>query len=129
LTEVIHFRKGSLAFEPYGPQGGGAASISRLVGMETSRTMGAGIARFDNVSIEWTVLYDELIVTLEGVFCLRVGEHVHETHPGDVLWIPANTPLRYEGDRATVFYALAPVDWKERHARVVRSKTFVRTAP
>ena len=32
--------------------------------------------------------------------------------PGDVLWIPENTSLHYEGDGATVFYALSPVDWK-----------------
>lgn len=116
MSDVIQFKRNSLAFEPYGDQGAGSASIARLVGPQHSNTMGAGMARFDNVSIEWTVLYDELIVVLEGVFRLRVGDKTFEATPGDVLWIPENTPLRYEGERATVFYALAPVDWKARHA-------------
>lgn len=115
MSEVIHFHRDALAFEPYGEHRTGSASIARLVGPQESNTMGAGIARFDKVSIEWTVLYDELIVALEGTFRLRVGERVYETKPGDVLWIPAHTPLRYEGDGATVFYALSPVDWRERN--------------
>ena len=38
-----------------------------------------------------------------------------EAEPGDVIWLPENTPLKYEGDKATVFYALHPVDWRRRH--------------
>lgn len=33
--------------------------------------------------------------------------------PGDVIWLPENTPLRHEGDRARMFYALHPVDWHQ----------------
>ncbi len=111
MNDVLLFRKADRTFEPYGNDPARAA-ISRLVGPEISRSMGAGIARFDDCSIAWTVLYDELIVTLEGTFRLRVGDTVHEAGPGDVLWIPENTSLHYEGDGATVFYALSPVDWK-----------------
>ncbi|MCP2091799.1 UNVERIFIED_ORG: ethanolamine utilization protein EutQ [Paraburkholderia sediminicola] len=115
MSEVIHFQRDATPFEPFGDQGSGSASIARLVGPQLSRTMGGGVARFDNVSIEWTVLYDELLFTLDGTFTLRVGEHVYETRPGDVLWIPTGTSLRYEGCGATVFYAIAPVDWRERN--------------
>ncbi|MOA20931.1 Ethanolamine utilization protein EutQ [compost metagenome] len=113
MSEVIHFQRSARTFEPYGDDPR-QASICRLVGPELSQTMGAGVARFDGCSIAWTVLYDELIVTLEGYFRLRVGDAVFDTEPGDVLWIPANTPLVYEGEGATVFYALHPVDWKTR---------------
>ena len=34
--------------------------------------------------------------------------------PGDVIWIPANTPLRYEGKAGKIFYTVYPVDWKKR---------------
>ena len=116
MAGVVHFRKSERVFEAYGDDPA-RATISRLVGPELSKTMGAGIARFDNCSIEWTVLYDELIVTLEGHFSLRVGEEVFETGPGDVLWVPANTALAYEGEGATVFYALHPVDWRTRNIK------------
>lgn len=79
--------------------------------------MGAGVARFDNCSIEWTVLYDELIVTLEGRFKLRTETEAFDCSPGDVLWIPANTRLWYEGESATVFYALSPVDWRQKQVK------------
>ncbi|MBN9235868.1 ethanolamine utilization protein EutQ [Mesorhizobium hungaricum] len=116
MSVVVHFKSSDRVFEPYG-ESSDKASISRLVGPGLSKSMGAGVARFDGCSIAWTVLYDELIVTLEGTFRLRVGDAVHECAPGDVLWIPAHTPLHYEGDGATVFYALSPVDWRQRAER------------
>ena len=93
----------------------GESKISRLVTPDISTTMGAGIACFDGCSVEWTVLYDEMIVVLEGRFRLRVGEEVYDATPGDLIWIPENTPLRYEGEKARVCYALFPVDWRQRH--------------
>lgn len=113
-TQVVHFRKSEMRFAAYGGPPG-KATIARLVGPDISKTMGAGIATFDGCSIEWTVLYDEVIVVLEGTFRLVVGKETHVCTPGDVVWIPENTPIRYEGDKATVFYALHPVDWRRKH--------------
>lgn len=115
MSEVIFFKKADRVFDAYGDDPA-KASIARLVGTEISQTMGAGVARFDGASIAWTVLYDELIVTLEGVFRMRAGDRVFEAGPGDVLWIPANTPLVYEGEAATVLYVVYPVDWSTRVA-------------
>src|SRR5262249_2684601 len=94
--------------------------IARLVTPEISRSMGAGIATFDGCSIEWTVLYDEVIVVLDGRFRLRTGEgykRTIEAGPGDVIWLPENTPLKYEGDKATVFYALRRRTWRGAQGR------------
>jgi ethanolamine utilization protein EutQ len=113
MTDVVIFRKSERVFEAYGDDPA-RAGISRLVGTDLSKTMGAGIAKFDDCSIAWTVLYDELIVTLEGSFTLRVGDRVYDTVACDVLWVPKGTALAYEGKGATVFYALDPVDWKTR---------------
>jgi len=117
MTEPRHFKRGAMTFETYGGPPG-AATIARLVTPEMSQSMGAGVATFDGCSIEWTVLYDEVIVVLDGRFRLRTGEgykRTIEAGPGDVIWLPENTPLKYEGDKATVFYALHPVDWRQRH--------------
>lgn len=111
MTKVKLFRADEMVFEPYGGPPG-VAQIARLVGTETSTTMGAGLATFDGCSIEWTVLYDELIVVLEGTFRLVIGADTYQMAPGDVIWLPKGTPLRYEGDGAKVFYALYPVNWK-----------------
>lgn len=113
-TKVVYFHKSEMNFVPFGGPPG-AATIARLVGPDMSKTMGAGIATFDGCSIEWTVLYDEVIVVLEGTFGLVVGKSTYACQPGDVIWIPENTPVRYEGRNAKVFYALYPGDWRQKH--------------
>jgi len=113
-SRVVHFRKSEMSFTAYGGPPG-KATIARLVGPDMSKTMGAGVATFDGCSIEWTVLYDEVIVVLEGTFRLVAGKETYSCTPGDVIWIPENTPLKYEGDAAKVFYALDPADWRQRH--------------
>lgn len=112
MSNVILYRKQDLQFNPYG-EDPGKASIARVVGPEVSKTIGAGIATFDQTSIAWTVLYDEVIVCLSGLFRLRVGDQVFEAGPGDSIWIPENTAVLYEGDAAEVFYTLYPVNWAE----------------
>jgi ethanolamine utilization protein EutQ len=117
MSKTLHFKAADMTFEKFGGPPG-TASIARLVTDTTSKTMGAGVATFDGCSIEWTVLYDEAVVVLEGTFRLRVGKdhrQVIEAKPGDVIWIPENTPLKYEGEGAKIFYTVYPVDWKKRH--------------
>lgn len=116
VSEVRHFQQSALQFQSYAGEPVDRAAICRLIGPTDSQTMGAGLARFDGVSIEWTVLYDELIVVLEGHFRLRLADRVIDAAPGDVIWVPERTPLAYEGEKATVFYALYPVDWQARNA-------------
>jgi ethanolamine utilization protein EutQ len=113
-TKVVHFHKSEMNFAAFGGPPG-TATIARLVGPDMSKTMGAGIATFDGCSIEWTVLYDEVIVVLEGTFRLVVRGETYSCTPGDVVGIPENTPIKYEGDKAKVFYALHPVDWRQKH--------------
>lgn len=114
MNAVRHFKRSEMAFEAYGGPPG-KATIARLVGPDLSKTMGAGIATFDGCSIEWTVLYDEMIVVIEGLFRLRAGKQVIEGGPGDVIWIPEKTAIVYEGEKSVVCYALYPVDWRRRH--------------
>lgn len=113
-ADVRLFRLGEVPMSEFGA-GEGMASISRLIGPDSSRTMGAYLARFDGRSVPWTVKYDELIVGITGTFRLWTSDRIYELSAGDVLWVGAGTELRYEGDRATVFMAIAPVDWRNRH--------------
>lgn len=118
MPKTLLFKRGEMTFDKFGGPPG-TASIARLVGPEVSRTMGIGLAAFDGCAVEWTVLYDEMIVVLEGVFRLGVegpdGQRDIVAHPGDVIWIPEKTPIVYKGDKAVVCYALHPVDWRQKH--------------
>ena len=78
MKKARHFKASGMAFDAFGGPPG-KASIARLIGPEDSATMGAGVAIFDGCSIEWTVLYDEVIVVLEGTFRLKLGKDFSET--------------------------------------------------
>lgn len=114
--QVRLFRKAETAFSDYG-DGLGSAEIARLIGPDSSTTMGAYLGRFNGRSVPWTVHYDELIVCIEGIFRLRNGVETYKLQPGDVLWIKEGTELHYEGDDALVFMAIAPVDWRSRQSQ------------
>src|SRR6266404_4062518 len=96
VKQTQHFKRSEMSFAAFGGPPG-TAEICRLVGPDLSTTMGVGLAKFDECSIEWTVLYDEMIVVLEGEFRLRLPDRLIVAAPGDIIWIPEHTPLRYEG--------------------------------
>jgi ethanolamine utilization protein EutQ len=90
----------------------GNAGVARAISTDLSNTMGAGVAHFDDCSISWTVLYDEVIYVIDGVFRLVTNECVLEGEAGDIIWIPKGTELKYEGAEAHIFYAVYPGNWK-----------------
>ena len=81
----------------------------------TESAPAAGVARFDDCSVSWTVLYDEVIYVIDGLFRLVMPGGVIEGRAGDVIWIPEGTELKYEGKNAAIFYAVYPGNWKELH--------------
>ena len=111
-AKLIH--ASSLDFQHRGGPPGSAA-VARAVSTDMSSTLGAGVARFDACSIAWTVLYDEVVYVVDGVFRLVTPEGVLEGRAGDILWIPEGTELKYEGEAATIFYAVYPGNWKQIH--------------
>ena len=118
MSELRHVKRSELTFDAYGGPPG-TAEIARLFGSRSpnpTTTMGAGNAVFEDCSIPWKLLYDEVICVLEGHFRLRAGDETYECEPGDVLWIPENTEIAYESDgRSVIFYTLYPENWREVH--------------
>ncbi|MCK1419469.1 MULTISPECIES: hypothetical protein [unclassified Bradyrhizobium] len=81
-----------------------------------SKYLGAVINTLDGCSYEWTAHYDQAIVVLEGIFRIRAGENysqIIEAGFGDVIRIPKGTQFKYEGEKAKIFSALYPINWKE----------------
>ena len=118
---VLHFKPQDAVLSSFA-EGPGTATLGRLVDTDISSSMGAGIAEFDECSVEWTVTYDEVIVVLEGEFRLRLADRVIVAGPGEIIWIPENTPLHYEGTKAKVFFAVYPGDWASRSKLVTENK-------
>jgi hypothetical protein len=122
MTEILHLKSEDMKFSQFYRDAGGHMTQCRLVTPEISTSLGAGIATYDGCSIEWTTKYQQVAIVLEGVLRIRTGENysrVIEAKVGDVLWFPKGTPLKYEGDKAKIFYAPAPNDWRINSATTV----------
>lgn len=117
MSEVVHVKKHSLEFSPFGgAENEGKAWLARVVDGGLSKTIGAGILHLNGCDISWTLRYDEVCVVLAGNFQLVVGDDTLSAGQGDIIWIPKNTKVSYRGEAAEVFYALYPVDWSTREA-------------
>ena len=104
MSETKIFRKKDLDLEPVN----GMKTIG-LVNVSFSDKLGAGIGVFEDCSIPWHIIYDEVIYILEGQFTLKVGDKIFEAGPGDVLWVPRNTDIVYIAqERVTFFYSVLP---------------------
>ena len=77
--------------------------------------MGGGIEYLENVTIDWTVTYDEILFVIEGPLTVAFEDGEHLCDAGDIVWLPEGTRLKYIAEgRAAYFYALYPVDWAAR---------------
>ncbi|WGR93433.1 hypothetical protein MTX26_27155 [Bradyrhizobium sp. ISRA443] len=128
--EVIHVRGRDMLFQQMHIHSGGYASTCPVVGPATSRTLGCGIATYDGCSIDWRSHYDEALVVLGGNFRLLYGEECDraiEGKRGDVCWIPKGARAKYQGERASIFWATFPVDWRTRldpHSAISNAMTY-----
>ncbi|MGY4408187.1 hypothetical protein [Bradyrhizobium sp. USDA 3315] len=118
-ADVLHLKSEEMSF-PANTQrrAGGYASNLRLINPQNSTTLASGVAAYDGCSFDVTMKYDEVIVVLEGIFRIRTGENysrVIEAKFGDVIWLPKGVRTKWEGDKAKIFYAAYPVDWRTRN--------------
>ncbi len=107
MNDVKLFRMADLNLKPNDD----GIVTAPVVNRRYSTGLGAGIGVFEKCEIEWTVTYDEVLFIKEGKFTLQVGDKTYRAGPGDILWIPKDTPLVYEArGKVVFFYAVWPVD-------------------
>lgn len=93
----------------------GEAQVRTVLGPGDSESLGAGFARFVDVTFDWELGYDEVLHVLEGRVTVEHGEGTFEAQSGDVVLIPSGNRVTYSFRGAcTVFFATYPVDWAER---------------
>ena len=112
MAEIAVFPAKNRQFSAYleGASAPGRARIARLVTADISKSMGGGVVVYENLTAEWDLPFDELIIVLEGAGRIHSNGKSYDCGPGDVAWFPAHTPLTYEvAHRVTVFYALHPI--------------------
>jgi ethanolamine utilization protein EutQ len=87
----------------------GSAWIARLVGKGNSTTIGAGVVRYERLTVDWELPFDEIITVIEGYMRVHSGGKAFQLSTGSLAWFPARTPLTYEvPDMVVVSYAIYP---------------------
>lgn len=110
MSKPIVFKNSEYNYEEMGGIVHGT-TITRIITPESSNTLGAGIVIFEKCSYEWTVTYDEVLYILDGKLRVVVGDDKYECETNDSIWLPRDTPLRYETEgKAVCFYAVYPGD-------------------
>jgi ethanolamine utilization protein EutQ len=114
MTRPRVFKRSEMVLKPAVTTSGNTA-IARVIDRSVSREMGAGIEYLEDVTIDWTVTYDEVLFVLQGPLTVEFDGTAHECNTGDIVWLPNGTHLKYIAKgRAAYFYALHPVDWAAR---------------
>lgn len=118
VSKAKIFKHGELPFKP-SVTPTATSSIARVINAEISQTMGGGLEYLENATIDWTVTYDEVLFIHEGTLTIELDDGRHECKPGDIVWLPNGTRLKYIAtERTGYFYALYPFDWAARQGTV-----------
>ncbi|NKB60672.1 MAG: cupin domain-containing protein [Gammaproteobacteria bacterium] len=92
----------------------GGTFIKPFINTRMGASMAGGINFLNNVSVPWDLTCDEIIYCFQGTFRLVVDGEGYELNPGDLMYVPKDNHVIYEADdKAVIFYAAYPVNWKE----------------
>ena len=106
--QLVRFE--DLSFVPrfaYGDQ----AQVAEVSGTVQGTELGTGFVRVKNAKVPWTIKYDEVIVCIEGVFEILIGDEKHTLRAKDSMWLPKGTKMTYISEDSLVFYAIHPANW------------------
>jgi len=91
----------------------GKISVAADVSTKESQSFGASVVTFENLDMEWTVVYDEYIYILEGQLDLETKDGTFNLKPGDGIWLPDGSWMVYRAEYAKAVVVVHPVNWPE----------------
>jgi ethanolamine utilization protein EutQ len=92
----------------------GSVRLLDVLTLDESPRLGAGIMEMDQTSFEWTLAYDELDYVISGTLELIMDGRPMRATPGQILFIPKNTKLRFSTpDKVRFLYVVYPANWSE----------------
>lgn len=119
-TEVPRLRDPSgilqarIADVPLAPfEGRKDVRLRDIASLEEAPRIGCGIMELDpQADFEWALHYDEWDVILEGRLEIQIDGRVIAGEPGDVIYIPRGSHIRFTAPVLTRFvYTVFPADW------------------
>jgi len=92
----------------------GSVRLVDVLSLEDSPRLGVGIMEMDQTSFEWTLAYDEVDYVIEGTLELIMDGRAVTARPGQILFVPKNTKLRFSTpDKVRFMYVVYPANWSE----------------
>lgn len=96
-----------LQYVPLDVQTPGRAITADVTGEGTAASLGAGIARFENIDFEWVHPCDEAVYVITGELVVAAADASVTGRAGDILFMSKGARLRYRTTgMCTVFAAM-----------------------
>lgn len=110
---VIGIKTSSVKLEPF--DGRSDVKLKDVVSLEEAPRMGCGIMELsDGADFEWTLVYDEYDIVLEGELEIVIDGRVVKGGVGDVIYIPKDTHIHFRTPSYTKYaYTVYPANWTE----------------
>ncbi|CQR25589.1 ethanolamine utilization protein EutQ [Streptococcus varani] len=84
-----------------------------LLTLEESPRLGLGLMTMENTTFSWHLDYDEIDYVIEGRLDILVGDDVMSAGPGEILFIPKGSDIKFSvKDNARFIYVTYPADWQ-----------------
>ncbi|WP_225029828.1 cupin domain-containing protein [Xinfangfangia pollutisoli] len=97
----------------WSPRGG---STHVQIDDKDDASMAAGTVWFRDCDIPFTLWYDEVWIchSVEHRFSIEIDGQDHVMQPGDMMWLPKGTALRYKSTGTTGgFFVVTPPNWAD----------------
>ena len=83
-----------------------------LLTLEESPRLGLGLMTMEDTTFPWHLEYDEVDYVIEGRLDIIVGDEVLSAGPGELLFIPKGSDIKFSvNGKARFIYVTYPADW------------------
>ncbi|MGT2933995.1 cupin domain-containing protein [Streptococcus catagoni] len=84
-----------------------------LLSLEESPRLGLGLMTMEETTFPWHLDYDEVDYVIEGQLDIIVGGEVMSAGPGELLFIPKGSDIKFSvKGKARFIYVTYPADWQ-----------------
>lgn len=112
---VISFHTPDWTPEPFDTgHFGDKVFVKDMVSLEESPRLGFGVMEMDQTTFEWHLKYDEVDYIIDGTLEIIIEGRKVVGNPGDVIFIPANSTIKFSVPKfARFLYVAYPANWAE----------------
>ena len=109
---ILKIQTDTVICEPFEQDG---VKLKDVVTLDEAPHMGCGIMELDHTDFEWTLVYDEYDLVLEGTLEIEIDGRVLSAKPGEIIYIPENRHIHFKTLSKTRYaYFTYPANWQER---------------